>query len=76
MTVKELMAELAGCDPDMEVHYAYPSGDYWRRTLTASIDNVGEDNIIYSDYHRTTKLVEGDSEPEDGERSVIILSNR
>jgi hypothetical protein len=69
MTVQELIHELQDFDPEMEVMFAYPSGDYWRTTLASepSPRGISEGEVVYSDYHRTNKV------SEDGEGETVVL---
>lgn len=73
MTVAELIEELQEFDPEMPVHFAYPSGDYWKTTLTKPVSVVEIGTVEWSDYHRENRLIE-DGEEELGENSVIVIS--
>jgi hypothetical protein len=83
MNVQELhdrMAELiAGGHAQVEVKFAYNYGDYWRTSVAASIDQIGEGTVTYSDYHSMDKVLDDDRDndeatrPHDGGRTVIIL---
>lgn len=47
---------------DVDVHFAYPSGDYWRNTLAARADSVDDGVIVWSEYHREHRLVDEEEE--------------
>ncbi len=76
MTVKELIERLECEDPDTEVHFSFPSGDYWGTTISRTVDFVETGKVKYSDYHNTYKVVdEDDCDPEDEAiAEVLILS--
>jgi len=75
MNVQELIERLQHMDPEAEVHFAYCYGDYWRTQVSATIDEVSRGFVRHSAYHDMDKVVELDSEDEDGEsvREVVIL---
>lgn len=60
MTVAELIAELQSFNDDMEVKFAYPSGDYWHTTVCDVITSVDIAGVEYSEYHRKDKLLDVD----------------
>lgn len=60
MKVKELVEILQKFDPEHEVYFQYPSGDYWRHVLAGSVDNVEIGGIEWSEYHRQFKVLEPD----------------
>lgn len=80
MTVQELIEELAGYNPDMEVRYRVPSHDYWKTELAYEVDGVEPMDIKHSDYHNSMALAtDRDYEDEDGEsreelKEVLLLS--
>jgi len=58
MTKKELFLALESVSDDDVIHFAYPSGDYWRTTLVTTITSVDtQTEIEPSAYHQTLKLV-------------------
>lgn len=67
MTVQELIYELQEFDPEMEVMFSHPSGDYWGTTLASEPQVISEGEVIYSDYHRTNKV------SEDGDGEIVVL---
>ena len=76
MKVADLIAELQGMDPELEVHFAYNYGDHWRTTVAPSVSRVDVGLVQYSDYHRMPKVVEPDWDDEEAEaegKSVVIL---
>lgn len=72
MTVKELIDRLECFDPESEVHFAYPSNDYWGTTLSRPVDSVETAKVEYSEYHRSSKVIDYDYE-DAGARDVVIL---
>jgi hypothetical protein len=72
MTVSELIQQLQACDPNMKVHFSYNCGDYWRTTVTPTVDRVEEAAVKFSDYHRMHKLV--DDRDEEVTESVVVIS--
>ena len=76
MKVRELIDELTRlCDPDAEVHLAYPSGDHWRTELAPKLRRVDEDGLVkHSGYHEEDQTVDAESDDEGDEiREVVIL---
>jgi hypothetical protein len=74
MTVQELIEELSNYDSNMEVKFAYNYGDYWRTEVADDIREIQEENVVYSSYHRTDKVVDMDDEQyEDVEDSKTVL---
>ncbi len=70
MTVAELIARLQNEDPEAPVHFAYPSGDYWRTTLAPEVRKVEELTVKLSAYHDKPALEDEDDEAE----IVVVLS--
>ncbi len=62
MKVKDLMEYLEDMDPDLEVVFAYGSGDYWGSIVTNEINDVVEKWIGWDEYHR--KFAPHEEEPE------------
>lgn len=62
MTVKELIEELQGFPPDAPVHLAYGYGDRVRTTCADGVATVGQDSLVYSEYHNTFKVTERDED--------------
>lgn len=80
MKVSELITHLRDCDPDAQVHHAYPSGDHWRTELAPEVTGVDEGLVEYSEYHQKPKLVDQDDidadpcgERDDERDEVVIL---
>ena len=77
MKVKELIAQLKMEDGEAEVCIAQPSHDYWGTTLAREVTDVCIQNVTYSSYHRTDKLVDDEKidmyEKEDL-KEVVVLS--
>jgi hypothetical protein len=76
MTVQELIEELSNYDSNMEVKFAYNYGDYWRTEVADDIREIQEENVVYSSYHQTDKVVDMDDERNDDiedSKTVLIL---
>ena len=65
MTVAELRNMLADFDADMEVRFAYNYGDYWNTEVAADITDADVDQVQYSAYHRSDKVVDPDKYDDD-----------
>lgn len=74
ITVKELMEQLQGMDPNAEVHFTYNYGDHWRTQVAPSVRSVEVGYVVNSDYHRMDKVVEDECDIylEDGERDEDV----
>jgi hypothetical protein len=76
MKVSELREMLEDFDGDMEVHFEYNYGDYWRTQVAPEVTSVNEAEVVWSEYHRMPKIVECDrddeDEPETLQRVVVI----
>jgi hypothetical protein len=78
MLVRDLIELLEGYDADMEVHFAYNYGDYWRTEVAPKISNIREGVVEFSDYHRMDKVANEDYDDEDeqtveSQRRVVII---
>ena len=75
-TVQDLIDELSGMDPNLEVHFSYNYGDHWRTEVAPAVRSVDVGIVQYSDYHRMPKVVEPDYDDEDetvdGKEVVLI----
>jgi hypothetical protein len=69
MTAKELMELLSAFPPGTKVHFAVPSGDYWKSTIVREVTSGEKETVVQSDYH--CALVVGDDGP--GRKSVLVL---
>lgn len=81
MTVQELINQLQQFDPNMEVKFSYNYGDYWRTQVADDISAISSNQVKYSSYHKTDKVIERDYEEEDDDleypddvKTVVILS--
>jgi hypothetical protein len=79
MTKGELVELLVDFDDDMQIGFAFPSGDYWKTTIVRTINEVYEAEIKYSDYHEENTLVNRDEETDDENINIeydqmIVLS--
>lgn len=75
MNVGELREWLEDFSDDAEVMISYRYGDYWNTTVARGITEVGEAQVVYSDYHRMMKVLgDLDDLPENTEiREVVLL---
>lgn len=77
MKVRELIERLEDMNPEMEVGFAYPSGDHWRTALLGEIATVEEDKALHSPYHDKDKLADEDEmysdNPDPTLRDVVVL---
>ena len=76
MKVSELIEKLKMENPNSEVCFSHPSGDYWGTILATSIDEVGEGTVKYSTYHGKFKVVDEDdpcNEENVEYESVVLL---
>ena len=76
MKVSELKELLEDCPDDMEVMFAYPSGDHWHNVLASEIDDVDQAHVRHSDYHRTDKVLDtfaDNYEAKETDRTVVLL---
>lgn len=88
MTVKDLREALEDFDDDTPVVFQYNYGDHWRTEVAERVENVDEGEIVWSAYHRSPKVVDGDEQDEEQDeeqeeraesepsekRDVVILS--
>jgi hypothetical protein len=78
MQVKDLIEQLQDMDPELEVHFEYGYGDYWRTQVAPKVSTVDVGTVAYSEYHRMDKIVEPDwddeeDEPKETLRSVVLI---
>ena len=87
VTVRDLIAELEGMDPDARVVMKTESGDYWRTVLAVPVTgaeplNGVESFVSWTEYHRELALRErkeddDGSDDDEGDlvsSGVVILS--
>jgi hypothetical protein len=77
MTVKELIERLSSENPDEEVYFSYPSGDYWGTTCANEVSCVDTGQVKWSEYHGTYNIANEDyndeyDDPEDLKPAIII----
>ena len=72
MTVEELIKQLSGFDPKMEVRSAAGAYDYWGSELALEVKRVDLGATKWSSYHNNWITVE-DHPTEDGEREMVLL---
>ena len=70
MIVKELINILVNADPDDEVQFAYNSRDYWRTEIASPVEEVGRENVQWSEYHETYKTM---GEDDNGLFKTVLL---
>ena len=74
MKVKDLIEILQEYDPEMEVHTSYGYGDYWNTQVAPKVQYIEEGEVVWSEYHRMTKVVEmgdGDMDDEDPDKETL-----
>jgi hypothetical protein len=79
MTKKELLLALRHVGDDDVIHFAYPSGDFWRTTLVTPVTSVeAQTEIEPSAYHRTLRLAADRDMSEDeeylGTEAVVLFA--
>ena len=77
MNVGELKRELSFFDDEQEVFFAFPSGDYWGTTQAREVEDLTEEKVTWSDYHRSHKLINEDNEEfyeKDELKEVVVIS--
>jgi len=73
MTKGELFELLVDFDDDMEIGFAYPSGDYWRTTIVKNISEVSEEYVKFSSYHEEYVLPKEDAEDSQEDTKAMIV---
>jgi hypothetical protein len=72
MKVSELKEILEDFDDDTEVYFAYNYGDYWHTTVADKVNEVGMEDLVYSEYHQSMKICE-DNDDEKSVKSALVL---
>lgn len=54
----DLINELSCFNDDDEIFIAFPSGDYWGSVLAKEITEIKHEQVVWSDYHNTNKVVD------------------
>lgn len=78
ITVQDLIDELSGMDPTLEVHFSYNYGDHWRTQVAPAVRSVDVGMVAWSDYHNMHKVDEPDWDDEDDVdadklKSVVLI---
>lgn len=74
MLVSELIAKLQKMPQDAEVMFQYNYGDYWRTNVAATVEEVEELPVAWSEYHRMHKVIdEYDREEEEGQKMIVVV---
>jgi len=73
MKVHKLIDLLQDCDPELEVHISYNSGDHWRTQLAPAVRRMDELPVVHSDYHSMDKLT--DDEDESGKMVAVLFGH-
>jgi hypothetical protein len=73
MNVRELIERLEQEDPEMQVHIAHNSGDYWHTVVAPKVNRVEELPVKRSEYHQMPVLVDGDDEVDGTEISYVVV---
>jgi hypothetical protein len=78
MKVGDLIDLLGDFDAEAEVLFTYNYGDYWRTTVAATIESVGDGKVVHSAYHNMDKVIDEDcyDGEEDNSTSESVRRNR
>lgn len=60
-------------DNELDILFGYDYGDHWHTTVAASITDVLETNVKYSNYHNMNKVVDNEEADEEETTQVILL---
>ena len=71
-TVGELKAVLDEYEDDMPVMKSYNYGDHWSTTVAENLDEVQDNFVKYSSYHRMGKVSEEGFKEEDSIKVLIL----
>ena len=75
MQVQELIERLQAEDPEAEVLFGYDYGDYIHTQVAASIEDVEEQDVQYSDQHNMKRVLDPDhEEAADLYETVVLIS--
>ena len=73
MTKRDLIQLLERFDDDLPVHFAFPSGDYWRTIKTAEVDDAEQKVLHYSPYHNSYVVPRDQEDREFEMRTTAIV---
>jgi hypothetical protein len=73
MKVSELIELLQMENQDAEVHFQYNYGDHWRTQVAPRVDTVEIGHVVWSDYHRMSKVAEYDEDEEDADELTEVV---
>jgi hypothetical protein len=73
ITVAELIEALKREDPEAQVGFAYPYGDYWDSKVVQSVRKVRVNEIEWSEYHRMFRLPSECDDAEETETSIKVV---
>ena len=76
MRVKELISELKLMDEEMEVGFSYNYGDYQKTMVVSKVFEVGENEVVYSEYHRSKRIADEEEiiDPKIKTEVMVVLS--
>ena len=72
MTAHELARQLLN-GPDMDVMFAYPSGDYWRTEVAEAVESVRTKEVTYSEYHQKHEVADDEDSDNDADVYRVVL---
>lgn len=75
MIVKELIERLRDMDEELEVMFSYNYGDYTKTMVAADICNVDESEVVYSEYHRMSRIADDEDESERSQIKKVVILN-
>lgn len=77
LTVRDLIEELQGLDPDLPVVLSYKYGDRPNTEVAEIVRCADEDSVEWSEYHRAFKVVNQDRDSEEVQPAgyaAVVLS--
>ena len=76
MKVKDLIEVLKRENPDAEVAFAWPVGDYWDTTAIAPVDTVSEEVVVVEDsgYGYSKRMPRKEIDEDDTLEEIVVRS--
>lgn len=73
MTVKELKERLNQFDDNTEVMFSHNYGDFWRTPVALPIEEIVENEVVFSDYHNSYRIAGESEEKTSKPKTVVVL---
>lgn len=75
----DLINLLSEFNDEDDICFAFPSGDYWGNVLAKDVSDITEEQVVWSDYHNSYKLIDEEKIEEgwyenDKMKKVVVLS--